>query len=151
MLINFSCTYSPPLYVHFIVRSRFNFFSLHSVLAADTGKVVCYFGSWAVWRPGDGKFDVEDIDPFLCTHAIFGFAGLSNHTWEIEVGYRPSSVAWLVSYLTAFCAFVFIRISRLLQFHSYVLHIFIYSCGNSSRAFLKDETEKKANRCFHYK
>ncbi|ROT67642.1 chitinase 4 precursor [Penaeus vannamei] len=47
--------------------------------------VICYFGSWSVWRPGDGKFDVEDIDPFLCTHVIFGFAGLSNHTWEIEV------------------------------------------------------------------
>ncbi|XP_071539679.1 chitinase-3-like protein 1 [Panulirus ornatus] len=47
--------------------------------------VVCYFGSWAVWRPGNGKFDVEDIDPQLCTHLIFGFAGLSNHTWTIEV------------------------------------------------------------------
>lgn len=55
------------------------------VLAAGEGSVVCYFGSWATWRPGDGKFDVEDIDPFLCTHLIFGFAGLSNHTWEIEV------------------------------------------------------------------
>ncbi|XP_063610181.1 chitinase-3-like protein 1 [Penaeus indicus] len=52
---------------------------------ASAEKVVCYFGSWSVWRPGDGKFDVEDIDPFLCTHVIFGFAGLSNHTWEIEV------------------------------------------------------------------
>ncbi|XP_076044156.1 chitinase-3-like protein 1 [Oratosquilla oratoria] len=47
--------------------------------------VTCYYGSWAVWRPGLGNFDVEDIDPFLCTHVIFGFAGLSNHTWEIEV------------------------------------------------------------------
>ncbi|KAK8374967.1 hypothetical protein O3P69_011314 [Scylla paramamosain] len=52
---------------------------------ADSGKVVCYFGSWAVWRPNDGKFDVDDIDPFLCTHLIFGFAGLSNETWQIEV------------------------------------------------------------------
>ncbi|XP_042888796.1 chitinase-3-like protein 1 [Penaeus japonicus] len=52
---------------------------------ASAEKVVCYFGSWSVWRPGDGKFDVEDIDPFLCTHLIFGFAGLSNHTWTIEV------------------------------------------------------------------
>merc|ERR1712002_226367 len=52
---------------------------------ASAEKVVCYFGSWATWRPGNGKFDVEDIDPFLCTHVIFGFAGLSNHTWTIEV------------------------------------------------------------------
>ncbi|CAG2058831.1 unnamed protein product, partial [Timema podura] len=39
-------------------------------------RVVCYFGSWAVYRPDNGKFDVEDIDPSLCTHLIYGFAGL---------------------------------------------------------------------------
>ncbi|KAF2367148.1 Chitin binding domain [Trinorchestia longiramus] len=38
--------------------------------------MVCYYGSWAVYRQGMGKFDVEDIDPFLCTHIIYGFAGL---------------------------------------------------------------------------
>ena len=25
---------------------------------------------------GNGKFDVENIDPFLCTHIIYGFVGL---------------------------------------------------------------------------
>lgn len=45
---------------------------------------MCYYGSWAVYRPGDGKFDVDDIDPMLCTHLIFGFAALSIETWEIE-------------------------------------------------------------------
>jgi chitinase len=39
-------------------------------------KMVCYYGSWAVYRPGAGKFDVENIDPYVCTHIIFGFAGL---------------------------------------------------------------------------
>ena len=38
--------------------------------------MVCYFGSWAVYRPGQGKFDVENIDPYICTHIVFGFAGL---------------------------------------------------------------------------
>ncbi|WP_370465945.1 glycosyl hydrolase family 18 protein, partial [Salmonella enterica] len=47
--------------------------------------MVCYFSSWARYRPGDGMFDVDNIDPFLCTHIIFAFTGLSNHTWEIEV------------------------------------------------------------------
>ena len=44
--------------------------------------MVCYYGSWAVYRNGKGKFDVEDIDPFVCTQVIFGFAGLraSNST-----------------------------------------------------------------------
>ena len=43
------------------------------------GVMVCYFGSWSVYRPGDGMFDVEDIDPNLCTHVIFGFAGLGSN------------------------------------------------------------------------
>jgi chitinase len=43
---------------------------------ADKKKMVCYYGSWAVYRPGAGKFDVEDLDPFICTHIIYGFAGL---------------------------------------------------------------------------
>ncbi|XP_046632543.1 acidic mammalian chitinase-like [Daphnia pulicaria] len=42
----------------------------------DKKKMVCYYGSWAVYRPGAGKFDVEDLDPFICTHIIYGFAGL---------------------------------------------------------------------------
>jgi chitinase len=39
-------------------------------------KMVCYYGTWAVYRPGNGKFDVEDIDTNLCTHIIYGFTGL---------------------------------------------------------------------------
>lgn len=30
-----------------------------------------------MYRPGNGKFDVEHIDPFACTHIIYGFVGLS--------------------------------------------------------------------------
>ncbi|XP_046398093.1 probable chitinase 2 [Ischnura elegans] len=44
---------------------------------SDDKVLVCYFGSWAVYRPGAGKFDVEDIDPYICTHVIYEFAGLS--------------------------------------------------------------------------
>jgi len=39
-------------------------------------KMVCYYGSWAVYRPDKGKYPVENIDPFLCTHLIYTFAGL---------------------------------------------------------------------------
>ena len=41
-------------------------------------KVVCYFESWAVYRPGNGIHDVEDIEPDLCTHHIYTFAGLNS-------------------------------------------------------------------------
>lgn len=42
-------------------------------------KVVCYYGSWSVYRPGNGKFEVEDIDPNICTHLIYGFSGLTDN------------------------------------------------------------------------
>ena len=62
---------------------------------------MCYYGSWSVYRYGEGGclavnwdifihvwfsglFDVEDIDPFLCTHLVYGFAGLSTVNLTIE-------------------------------------------------------------------
>ena len=46
-------------------------------------KVVCYFLSWTVYRPGKGMFDVEDIDFDLCTHHIYAFAGLNSNNYTI--------------------------------------------------------------------
>lgn len=48
-------------------------------------KVVCYFGSWSVYRFGAGKFDVEGIDPFIRTHVIFGFAGLGDNNTIVSL------------------------------------------------------------------
>jgi len=45
----------------------------------------CYFGAWAFYRVGFGKFDIDDIDPNLCTHGFYGFADLNNQTWKVEV------------------------------------------------------------------
>lgn len=39
---------------------------------------MCYYGGWAVYRPGQGKFDIENIDPFVCTHLIYSFVGLAD-------------------------------------------------------------------------
>lgn len=36
-----------------------------------------YFGSWSVYRQGAGKFDIDLIDPHLCTHLIYTFVGLN--------------------------------------------------------------------------
>ncbi|RVE46555.1 hypothetical protein evm_008790 [Chilo suppressalis] len=41
--------------------------------------VICYYGTWAVNRPGLGKFGVEDINPNLCTHIIYAFAGIDSN------------------------------------------------------------------------
>lgn len=47
-------------------------------------KVVCYFTNWAWYRPGDGKYRPEDIDPNLCTHITYGFAVLDPNTLTIK-------------------------------------------------------------------
>jgi len=39
-------------------------------------KVVCYWGTWANYRPDGGKFTPDQVDPNLCTHLVYSFAGL---------------------------------------------------------------------------
>lgn len=57
-------------------------FSVLDLSHANTGPthdklVVCYVGTWAVYRPTRGSFTLEHIDPSLCTHLIYSFAGLN--------------------------------------------------------------------------
>ena len=66
------------------------FVALASAVTADSGlryvhdKVAgCYFGGWAFYRHGDGKYDVKDIDPTLCTHGYYGFAKMDNISWVL--------------------------------------------------------------------
>lgn len=37
---------------------------------------MCYQGTWAIHRQSNGKFDVSNIDPFLCTHLNYAFFGI---------------------------------------------------------------------------
>ncbi|XP_068242084.1 acidic mammalian chitinase-like [Palaemon carinicauda] len=50
-----------------------------SLYLAEGLTLVCYFSSWATYRPGNGKFTVEDNDPSLCTHLVYAFAGLGSN------------------------------------------------------------------------
>lgn len=55
---------------------------LFIVNAAETEArkhVVCYHGTWSVYRPNEGRFGVEDIDPFLCTHLVYAFMGIKEN------------------------------------------------------------------------
>ena len=45
-------------------------------------RIVCYYTNWAQYRPGEGKFLPEQIDPFLCSHIIYAFAKLDNFKLE---------------------------------------------------------------------
>ncbi len=55
----------------------------HSVAGHDK-KVVCYWGTWANYRPNNGKFTPESIDASLCTHLIYSFVGLDADTSTIK-------------------------------------------------------------------
>ena len=42
---------------------------------------------WAAYFPGNGQFLVENIDPMLCTHIIYGYADLDSVTHSIYSSY----------------------------------------------------------------
>ncbi|XP_059475812.1 probable chitinase 2 [Neocloeon triangulifer] len=46
--------------------------------------VVCYVSSWAAYRPENGNFSLTDLDPTICTHFVYAFAGLNAVTNEIR-------------------------------------------------------------------
>ncbi|XP_059477192.1 probable chitinase 2 [Neocloeon triangulifer] len=50
------------------------------VLLACPGEsaVICQLASWSVYRPGGGNFEIANIEPSLCTHGVYVFAGLDS-------------------------------------------------------------------------
>jgi chitinase len=48
-----------------------------NAIPSDGKRVVCYFANWAVYRKGTAKFSGTNINPYLCTHLIYAFGGLS--------------------------------------------------------------------------
>ncbi|KAI5644635.1 glycosyl hydrolases family 18 domain-containing protein [Phthorimaea operculella] len=59
--------------------------------AGNNGKkpIICYYGTWATYRPGDGQFNVEDVNTDICTHVIYTFVGI------VAEGYVISLDPWL--------------------------------------------------------
>ncbi|TMW44839.1 hypothetical protein DOY81_010073 [Sarcophaga bullata] len=66
------------------------------------GKIInCYYGTWANYRAGDGKFEATDINPHLCTHVSYSFFGItpagefqSLDTWlDNDLGFISKTIA----------------------------------------------------------
>ena len=56
----------------------------HYDVSSHNSKVVCYWGTWSNYRPNAGKFTPENINPKLCTHIIYSFAGLEGSSSRYE-------------------------------------------------------------------
>lgn len=66
---------------------------MSSVSAGTAYVLSCYFTNWAQYRPGLGKYMPDNIDPCLCDHLIYAFAGMSNneittYEWNDETLYK---------------------------------------------------------------
>lgn len=65
-------------------------------------RVVCYLGSWAYYRNGNGKFTLQNIDVNACTHLIYGFAKIENDRITAYDPYLDLKENWGVGYYEKF-------------------------------------------------
>ncbi|XP_013176361.1 PREDICTED: probable chitinase 2 [Papilio xuthus] len=68
----------------FVVLTAVCFLQCHSTGPTHGKVVMCYLATWATYRPGEGKFDLTDLDPSLCTHVVYIFAGLDENMMTIK-------------------------------------------------------------------
>lgn len=51
----------------------------NGILFVGYGMLVCYFTNWSQYRPGNGRFTPQNIDPHLCTHIAYAFGRLGSN------------------------------------------------------------------------
>ncbi|XP_029006532.1 acidic mammalian chitinase-like [Betta splendens] len=82
------CTYPPAQRA----SSKITMTKLITVLSillilhiASSSKLVCHMTNWAQYRPGNGQFTTEHIDPFLCTHVIYNLATINIYNQMVPI------------------------------------------------------------------
>uniref|UniRef100_A0A3B4DQM6 Acidic mammalian chitinase n=1 Tax=Pygocentrus nattereri TaxID=42514 RepID=A0A3B4DQM6_PYGNA len=56
-----------------------HFLHLNSLYLGSSYILSCYFTNWGQYRPGAGKYFPTNVDPCLCDHLIYAFAGMNNN------------------------------------------------------------------------
>lgn len=59
-----------------VYKDRFT--QLVLILIFVSGKVLCYYGSWAKYRRGNGNFNIANIKSNLCDIVVYAFLELDN-------------------------------------------------------------------------
>lgn len=49
----------------------------------DHWQRVCYVTNWSRYRAGEAKFEIEYIDPFMCSHIVYAYATVDDNKPEI--------------------------------------------------------------------
>merc|ERR1712168_553727 len=63
-------------------------------MATANHQMICYFTNWSQYRPNEGKYMPQSVDPFLCTTLIYAFSiintnnELVTYEWNDDVLYK---------------------------------------------------------------
>lgn len=63
---------------------------------------VCYITNWSRYRKGEAKFEIQYIDPFMCSHIIYAYATIDDNKPEIipiqknDIGKKKFSSSYLL-------------------------------------------------------
>ncbi|XP_059188548.1 acidic mammalian chitinase-like [Centropristis striata] len=58
----------------------------------SSSRLVCYFTNWSQYRPGSGMFKPVNIDPNLCTHLIYAFAGINEANQLVTIEWNDDEL-----------------------------------------------------------
>ena len=61
--------------------------------------LVCYYSSWANYRRGTGRLAVEDLDPHLCTHLVYGKISESTNYTVYSLAYTGKYRRYILTFV----------------------------------------------------